>query len=210
MYSGNPPPYESLFWDGLRWLSRLAISPRGAYAAETSYVPGDTISVDGILYRCLTPTLGNAPPSPTYWEVFVQGGGVAVPIPIHIFAGAAAVGSTTPTRVAASVLSLANFPDKSGSKNRQQTFEVTFEVTSALALGHAYLYNVTRSEVVAARTFTTRSLAPDTQSLALTAGTGAGELRDGDTYELDLWITEAPSGQDRVICTHSALQVTYA
>lgn len=40
-----------------------------AYAAGTSYVPGDQVSYSGQLYVCILASTGNLPTNATYWSL---------------------------------------------------------------------------------------------------------------------------------------------
>lgn len=54
-------------------LGQVAIVPRGAYAAATTYNPLDAVSYQGGMYLCLQTTTGNAPTNTTYWSVMTLG-----------------------------------------------------------------------------------------------------------------------------------------
>jgi hypothetical protein len=49
----------------------LLITGVGAYNGATAYVLGNTVLSGGIIYYCIAPTTGNAPPNATYWYPMV-------------------------------------------------------------------------------------------------------------------------------------------
>ena len=54
-------------------LGQVAIVPKGAYAAGTTYNALDAVSYQGGMYLCLQTTTGNAPTNTTYWSVMTLG-----------------------------------------------------------------------------------------------------------------------------------------
>lgn len=118
---------------------------------------------------------------------------------LALVAGVQSVAGEEPTRVAERVLRLTDAT--------RATLYVSVEVTDGT--GEVTLYNMTEDEEVDLGTpITTTSLTSEEFARELTIGTEAGNLRDGDQYQLRLELTGATES-DRVICSNAVIVLEF-
>ena len=116
-------------------------------------------------------------------------------------------GTAVPLRAGGRVLTVAAYAATFGALTRQVRFFATIETTAGTA--HVRLRNMTRNETVTGTDFTTMNIAPTEFNVLLTVGVGVGDLVNGDTYEVQVWITGG-GATDVAICENGRLEIVYA
>jgi hypothetical protein len=112
--------------------SLSATTPRGDYAAGTTYYPGDLVTYGGGTYLALVQTTGNAPSGTdqgnTWWAVWAAPGAAGTPAtPPSPPTGTIGIGATTGT---VNLRSLANAAGYTGASDATYTFNVTGNISA--------------------------------------------------------------------------------
>jgi len=134
----------------------------------------------------------------------------ALPLPLEIplVAGVFNVGVSVATRIGSRVIDLTSIPSTlPDGRTLTAKFVVAIETTAGTA--NVQLKNMTDNELVTGTSLTTTNTQSTEFSATLTVGSGAGNLKTGKLYEVQLFLTGA-SGLDRATSTSARLIFTYA
>ncbi len=150
--------------------------------------------------------------TPNFLDGLFGGSGGSNSVELAFNAGVANSTSATYARIGARKIDMTPYPATIGTLTRIVKLVAALDRGAGATSAQVKLYNITAGEDVTGASLTSTSLSNFEQSVTLTVGTSAGNVRSDSAaqYEVYLKMNGGTPGTDIATCTNARIVISYA